>query len=87
MANISFISCKKATELTEKKLSFGLSITEEIRLRVHHNICKYCAQYHKQSIIIDVFLKNHIEHPETVSPVSGKIAEETAKNIIQKISV
>jgi len=51
--NILMLSCKKATELIEKRLVTGLSGIEKIQLKVHTAVCKNCSTYKKQSNIIE----------------------------------
>ncbi len=86
MANIFFTSCKTATELTEKKLSFGLSFTEELRLRVHHSICTVCTAYHKQSVIIDLLLNQQQLHFESIPQISISEIKSAKEKILIKIS-
>lgn len=61
------VSCKKATELMEKKLHFSLSLRERISLILHKTACDACKQYDKQSLLIhkkmsseDLIQKNEI---------------------------
>ena len=48
-----FLSCLKATELIEKKLSFRLSGKEKLQLILHKAMCDACTRYEKQSRFID----------------------------------
>ena len=50
---IFFLSCKKATELIEKKLHFKLSMIEKIQLKMHKMMCNACTHYEKQSELIE----------------------------------
>ena len=52
------ISCKKATELIEKKSLFKLSISEKVSLKVHLSICRGCKNFKIQNGQIDEALKN-----------------------------
>lgn len=54
------LSCKKATELIEKKSLVGLSWKENVRLRMHTTMCDGCTAYQKQSLLIDKLLQHHI---------------------------
>jgi len=51
--HILFLSCKKATELIEKKLHFKLSMTEKLQLKMHKMMCNACTHYEKQSELIE----------------------------------
>jgi hypothetical protein len=48
-----FLSCRKATELIEKKIHFKLSFSESVQLKIHKSLCDACTKYEKQSILID----------------------------------
>jgi len=52
LMHILFLSCKKATELIEKKLHFKLSIIEKMQLKMHKMMCNACTNYEKQSELI-----------------------------------
>lgn len=51
--HILFLSCKKATEMIEKKLNFRLSWYEKIQLESHKMMCNACTNYEKQSELIE----------------------------------
>jgi hypothetical protein len=51
--HILFLSCKKATELIEKKLHFRLSMLEKMQLKMHKMMCNACTHYEKQSKLIE----------------------------------
>lgn len=59
--NWLMLSCKKATELIEKKSLVGVSWIETIRLQMHTTMCKGCSSYQKQSLLIDKLLNHHIK--------------------------
>ena len=61
--NWLMLSCKKATELIEKKSLVGLSWKENVRLRMHTTMCDGCTAYQKQSLLIDKLLQKHITEP------------------------
>ena len=53
MENMSQYSCKKASEMVEKRNLFGLSLFEKIQLKFHLSACGACKAYEKQSGLID----------------------------------
>ncbi len=53
MMNIIMLSCKKATELIEKRLITKLSTIEKIQLKMHTAVCSQCSAYETQSEIIE----------------------------------
>lgn len=78
------LSCKKATELIERKSIFGLSWKENIQLKVHTKMCDACSIYQKQSKEIDTLLEKHIcSTDETHNPeLANKELKET---ILQRL--
>lgn len=52
------LSCRRATELIEKKSMVRLSATEKLQLRLHKSICDACTNYEKQSKKIDTLLQS-----------------------------
>ncbi len=57
--NLMVLSCQKAGQLIEKKQVKNLTILEKLQLNVHLRICERCADYEKQSVLIDAMLKKH----------------------------
>ena len=57
------LSCKRATELIEKKSLVGLTVKENARLHMHTAMCDGCTAYRKQSLLIDRLLQHHITEP------------------------
>ena len=53
LMHVLFLSCLKATELIEEKLHHGLTFREKIQLKMHKMMCDACAQYEKQSLLLD----------------------------------
>lgn len=59
------LSCKKATELVEKKQGGKLSFKEALQLNLHLLMCDACKAYEKQSKLISKALdKFYTETPE-----------------------
>ena len=65
--NWLILSCKKATELIEKKSLVGLSWKENVRLHMHATMCDGCTAYQKQSLLIDKLLQHHITEPTSMN--------------------
>lgn len=70
-------SCKKATELIEKKLLIKLSFRENLQLQLHKSMCSACTAYEKQSKKMDELFHKHIQND------SGEISGD-AQNISLK---
>jgi len=80
------LSCKKATELIEKKLLTKLSFGEKVQLKMHESLCDACTAYEKQSKLMDQLLSKHI-HSDGDSNKSDEVIEneELKKKIMEKI--
>ena len=50
------VSCRKASELIERRELRSLGLMERIGLRWHMRICDGCRAYEKQSLLIDRWL-------------------------------
>ena len=81
LMNIFFLSCRKASELIEKKIHFKLSLLEEIRLKIHKGMCDACTRYEKQSI----FLEKAISSGQKVTTPEADL-EELKKIIAAKLA-
>lgn len=68
-----FLSCKKASELIDKKESVGISIKENIQLKMHEYACRACAEYHKQSLQIDKMLSKYTNMKKGDLPKIDKV--------------
>lgn len=69
------LSCRKATELIEKKVSFSLSPIEKMQLFLHTSMCHACRTYEKQSKFLDKclchFYNPTVYHPEMTNPTQA----------------
>lgn len=70
LMNIFILSCKKASELIDKKSVVKLSVKENVMLHMHTSMCAACTAYQKQSGILDDLLHRYIhETDETKAPL------------------
>lgn len=59
IAQKMFYSCEKASLLIEKKVSKqSISIMENIRLKGHLSMCKFCRAYNRKVTLIDKVMLN-----------------------------
>ncbi len=82
--NWMMLSCKKVTELVEKKSLVGLSTKEGVRLRLHTTMCKGCAAYQKQSFQIDKLLQHHLAN-DSFSDLAPTENDALINRIITKL--
>ena len=80
LMHILFLSCKKATELIEKKLHFKLSVIEKMQLKMHKMMCNACTHYEKQSELIEKGIARSKE-----KDYSQEEVEQLKKMINQKL--
>jgi 5,10-methylenetetrahydrofolate reductase len=68
------LSCKKATELIDKKIHIGITPNEKIKLHFHTMMCNACTNYEKQAHIMDKALKDkQSEQSDLAEPPAGLI--------------
>lgn len=78
------LSCKKASELIDKKSVVNLSMKENVMLHMHTAMCDGCKAYQKQSKILDELLNRHIHKiDETQVPLITN--NELKQQIISKL--
>jgi predicted anti-sigma-YlaC factor YlaD len=59
IAHKMFYTCEQATFMIEKKVSTqGIGIMENIRLKIHLSMCKFCRAYNKKVAIMDKVMLN-----------------------------
>lgn len=80
-ANIFEFSCRKATELVEKRSVFRLTLVEKTQLFLHSLVCDGCRQYVKQSRTIDQLLSKN-KYPTKVADTNLKLDKEAKGKII-----
>jgi hypothetical protein len=86
LMNILMLSCRKATELIEKKLYFKLNKIESVQLIIHTSMCNACKTYEKQSKAIDHVLQSTLSTPHVHSSVTASDDfKDTVKDKIQNI--
>ena len=78
LMHILFLSCRKATELIDKKLLFRLSFRERLQLTLHKTMCSACRMYEKQDLLIEKGISSQIEN------LTPKIDLDQMKKDIEK---
>jgi hypothetical protein len=75
-------SCKKATEIIEKKSVIGLSFIESLNLKLHLSMCKACSNYKKQSKLIDYFFEK--ENEENIELIENKELQTSIRSKLEQ---
>ena len=82
--NALMISCKKATELTEKRIHFGLTLSESFQWRMHTAMCSACRLYSKQSAFIERTIEKKVSDDSHTPVVSDTDAQKLIKKILKE---
>jgi len=81
------LSCRKATELIEKKITFSLNPMEKTQLFLHTSMCNACRSYEKQSKFLDRALYKYLgtteDHPDHIHPI--KSSDDFKEKIISDL--
>lgn len=81
LMNILMLSCKKASELIDKKSVTNLSMKENVMMHMHKATCDGCKAYQRQSKILDDLLKTYI-HASTEEQIPQIINNELKQKIL-----
>jgi hypothetical protein len=84
LMHILMLSCKKATFLIEKGNNNPLSFMDKLQLTMHLKMCNKCADYQKQSILIENVLKSN--HVIISNPSNFKLSDTTKLRIQKAIN-
>ena len=76
-------SCKKTTELIDKKESISLSVVEEMQLKMHKIVCKTCNSYERNSRFLDQAIANMFNVENSHEHI--QLSEIKKYEIIEKI--
>lgn len=79
------LSCKKASELIDKKSVFSLSINENTQLFIHKTMCSACRTHEKQGKILDKLLKKYFQDTGKLNVTIKENLNDLKKSIVSKI--
>lgn len=79
--NVLMLSCRKATELMEKKLDKQLSATETLQLKLHTSMCRACSEYQSHQQMIDAAMKDECDQ----LPEESEECEELKMRILKDL--
>ncbi len=78
--NAIMLSCRKATELIEKRRHCRSEKMEGVQLKMHLSMCRYCSRYAKQSGLVDRLL-NRLPHSLPPSVDTSELEERIIKEL------
>ena len=78
------LSCKDVTRLISESMDHSLPLGKRIGVRFHLLICKFCARYERQLLLIRETVRRLAAPEDTYVSLPGEPLSEEAKERIQK---
>lgn len=78
------LSCKDVTKLLSESMDRSLPLGKRIGVRLHLIICKWCARYERQLLLIREAVRRLAAMLEAPGESSGETLSEEAKERIKK---
>ena len=76
-------SCKAAARLQSEALDHKLTFRQQLGLRIHLVLCKWCSRYGKQIAFVHNVLHSHPD--EVTSAVPQQLSDEASQRIRKKL--
>lgn len=67
---LGLVFCKKASELADKKIYFGLTRLERYQFFMHKLSCDACRNYEKQAILLDKMMKEKLSKENIIESIA-----------------
>jgi hypothetical protein len=77
------LSCKDVTQLLSEAMDRSLPPGKRIGVRLHLLICKFCARYERQLLLIRETVRRLAAMEDTHGPLTGEPLSEGAKERIR----
>ena len=78
------LSCKDVTQLISESMDHSLPIGKRIGMRLHLLMCKFCARYERQLLLICETVSHIAATEEKPGESPGETLSEEAKERIRK---
>ena len=78
------LSCKDVTRLISESMDRSLPLGKRIGVRVHLLICKFCARYERQLILIRETVRHLVTTEERPGEPYGETLTEKARERIRR---
>jgi len=78
------LSCKDVTQLISESMDTSLPIGKRIGMRLHLLMCKFCARYERQLLLIREAVRRMVATEEESGEPPGETLSEEAKERIRK---
>ena len=78
------LSCKDVTQFLSESMDHSLPLGKRIGVRLHLLMCKFCARYERQLLIIRDTVRRLVATEETAGGPLGETLSEEAKERIRR---
>jgi len=80
------LSCKDVTQLISRSMDTSLPVGKRIGVRIHLLICRFCARYEKQLLVIRETVRRVVAAEELPGgPSAGALSEDARRRIRQSL--
>jgi len=77
------LSCKDVTRLLSESMDHSLPLGKRLGVRLHLLICRFCARYERQLLLIRETVRRLAAMEDTHGPLTGEPLSEEAKERIR----
>ncbi|MGA6994579.1 MAG: hypothetical protein WBX50_11860 [Candidatus Deferrimicrobiaceae bacterium] len=78
------LSCKDVTQLISRSMDTSLPVGKRIGVRIHLLMCRFCARYEKQLLLIRETVRRVIAAEELSGGPSAEVLSEDARGRIRQ---
>ena len=78
------LSCKDVTQLLSESMDTSLPIGKRVGMRLHLLMCKFCARYERQLLLIRETVRRIVASEEKPGESPGETLSEESKERIRK---
>ena len=78
------LSCKDVTRLISESMDTSLPLGERIGVRIHLLICRFCARYKRQLLLIRETLRRLVAAEDRSEGPAGETLSEEARERIKR---
>ena len=79
---VMMLSCRDVTQLISRSMDTSLPVGERIGVRIHLLICRFCARYEKQLLLIRETVRSLVAAEGTSGePSTDALSEEARERI------
>lgn len=86
LMNMLMLSCRKATELMEKRLHTRLRLIKKLQLFMHSQMCDACRSYEKQNHFMNDMLRSQSKTSYKPHVSIKKLPDEVKSRIIKELN-